>query len=92
MEEVRSWIPIVVAVLALLTTWVVHLRAARRSEIAAVEGKVMVLKGDVDDLKEDMARMDTRFCALNVGIRVCWHSPMPTDGHRAPRRDRFDIP
>lgn len=70
MEEVRLWGPLLVAFAALLTTWFVNMRSARRTEMTTLEGKITGHSAELVDLNGRVARVESNLGHLPTKEQV----------------------
>ena len=75
MDEILRWAPVIISGLALLTTWIIAGRTAKRSEIkdaadkqekqhAETRGEIRVLKDDIDVLEARTAKVEMSIAHL----------------------------
>lgn len=79
MEDVRAWGPLLVSFAALLTTWVVNLRSARRTEIAGLETRIGGVDGKIADQGKEVAELETRVAKVESTLG---HLPTKEQVHK----------
>lgn len=64
MDELRAWAPIIISLASLLTVWVIAMRGARRSETAALETSIGVVRKDLADVAGRVSKTESQIAHL----------------------------